>query len=122
MTALPGVERASISATVPCGMVSASKKVQRAGIQSSPMLREESRSWLMARVGADTQHGRTSLMPAAFHRSRSGKPRSGVAIIDEVLAEKPWPDWDALAQRNLRVTLREAIHAEATSSPAKAWK
>src|SRR5207249_3467516 len=37
--ALPGVERASISATVPFGMISLSKNVQRAGIRPGPEAR-----------------------------------------------------------------------------------
>src|SRR5207249_4260653 len=36
LAALPGVEHASISATVPFGMISLSKKVQRAGVHPGP--------------------------------------------------------------------------------------
>ena len=36
LAALPGVERTSVSATVPFGMISLSKNVQRAGLQPAP--------------------------------------------------------------------------------------
>jgi predicted permease len=124
LTALPGVERASISATVPFGMVSASKKVQRAGIQSSPDGAAEGVTFLAkwSRVGADYFNtvGLPLLRGRAFTTAEAAQPGGpAVAIIDEVLAKKLWPDGDALGQRLQFAgdASREAIHAEGDIKP-----
>ena len=106
--ALPGVERASISATVPFGMISQSKKVQRAGVQPPPGAQPATAAeglafrpkWL--RVGAD--YFNTVDLPLLRGRAftvaeatQAGGP--AVAIIDEALAKQLWPDDDALGQR-----------------------
>ncbi len=108
LAALPGVEHASISATIPFGLVSLGKAVQRAGINVGPDARPATAAEGLAyssslnSVGADyfaavglpVLRGRTFTSAEATLR---GGP--AVAIIDEVLAKKLWPDGDALGQR-----------------------
>src|SRR5215213_6408168 len=108
LAALPGVERASIAATVPFGMISLSKRVQRAGVQAAPDSKPATAADGLAfaahwnsvgaeyfnAVGLPLLRGRAFNMAEAMHQT-AGK----VAIIDEVLAKKLWPDGDALGQR-----------------------
>ena len=119
LAALPGVESASISATVPFGMISPSKKVQRAGLQSSPDAVAEGLAFQAkwSRVGADYFHtvGLPLLRGRAFtvaEATQAGGP--AVAIIDEALAKQLWPEGDALGQRLQFAgdVSREAKHAE----------
>src|SRR6266446_605520 len=108
LAALPGVERASISSTVPFGMISLSKAVQRGGANPAPDAKPATAAEGLAfnanlnSVGADyfntvslpVLRGRAFNMAEAMHQT-SAK----VAIIDEVLAKKLWPEGDALGQR-----------------------
>jgi predicted permease len=96
---LPGVERASISATVPFGMVRLARRVQSAGAIGA-VDREGLRASFNS-VGADyfttvglpLRHGR------AFTTAEATQPGGpAVAIIDEVLAKKLWPEGDALGR------------------------
>lgn len=108
LAALPGVERASITATVPFGMISPSKKVQRAGLQLPPDAQPTTPAeglafqakWLS--VGADYFNtvGLPLLRGRAFtlaEATQAGGP--AVAVIDEALAKQLWPDDDALGRR-----------------------
>ena len=108
LAALPGVEHVSITATVPFGMISLSKHVQRAGIRPGPEDKPASAAEGLAfdavwdSVGAD--YFRTVGLPVSRGRgfteaeaTRADGPV--VAIVDEVLAKKLWPDGDALGQR-----------------------
>lgn len=108
LAALPGVEHASISATVPFGMISLSKNVQRAGIRPGPDDKPTTAADGLAfnatwnSVGAD--YFQTVGLPVvrgrAFSESESTQSGSArVAIIDDILAKKLWPDGDALGQR-----------------------
>jgi predicted permease len=104
LAALPGVEKAAISATVPFGMVSASKKVQRAGVPLSHDPAAEGLAFQAkwSRVGADYFNavGLPLVRGRAFtsaEATQTGGP--AVAIIDETLAKKLWPEGDALGQR-----------------------
>ena len=106
--ALPGVDRASISATVPFGMISMSKPVQRAGVNPSPDTKPARAAdglafdarWnsigvnYFSTVGVPVLRGRVFNIAETMHDTT---PR--VAIIDEVLAKKLWPDGDALGQQ-----------------------
>jgi predicted permease len=108
LSALPGVERASISSTVPFGMITLDKKVQRGGAKPAPDAKPASAAEGLAfsanwnSVGADyfktvglpLLRGRAFNMAEAMHQT---SPK--VAIIDEVLAKKLWPDGDALGQQ-----------------------
>jgi predicted permease len=108
LSALPGVEHASISSTVPFGMIDLSKSIQRAGVNTAPDAKPATAAEGLAfnanwnSVGADyfktvglpLLRGRAFNMAEAMHQT---SPK--VAIIDEVLARKLWPDGDALGQQ-----------------------
>ena len=105
--ALPGVQSASIGALVPLGTISISKHVQRAGVRpapgSEPATPEAGRGFdtpwnpvgaaYFDAMGIRLQQGRPFTTAEAFGK---GAPR--VAIIDETLARRLWPDGDALGQ------------------------
>ena len=108
LAALPGVESTSISATVPYGMISLGKRVQRAGIQPGPDEKPATAADGLAfasdwfSVGADyfKTTGVPLLRGRAFTHAEETQPGGpAVAIIDEKLAKKLWPDGDALGQR-----------------------
>jgi predicted permease len=107
LAALPGVEHASVSATVPFGMISLSRNVQRAGLQPAPDAKPATAAEGLAfnaawnTVGAD--YFNTVTLPVVrgriFTQTETTQPGPTVAIVDEVLAKKLWPDGDALGQR-----------------------
>jgi predicted permease len=107
LAALPGVEHVSISATVPFGITSSDKNVQRAGVhpgaEAKPSTAAEGLSFKAAwnSVGADyfSTVGLPVLRGRAFTEAEATQPGPRVAIIDEPLAKKLWPDGDALGQR-----------------------
>ena len=108
LAALPGAGHASVSATVPFGMISLNRNIQRAGLQPAPDSKPAtaaeglafSAAWnsvgadYFATVGLPVVRGRVFSQAEA---TQSGGPM--VAIIDDVLAKKLWPDGDALGQR-----------------------
>ncbi len=108
LAALPGVESASLSATVPYGMIELGKRVQRAGLNPGPDEKPAnaaeglafSSSWYS--VGAEyfKTAGVPLLRGRPFTQAEETQPGGpAVAIIDEKLAQKLWPDGDALGQR-----------------------
>jgi predicted permease len=108
LAALPGVESASISGTVPFGMISLSKNVQRAGVRPGPDAKPANAaeglafnaSWNC--VGADyfSTVGLPLVRGRAFNDAEATQAGGAiVAIVDDVLAKKLWPDADALGQR-----------------------
>jgi len=108
LAALPGVERTSISATIPFGMISLSKNVQRAGLQPAPDAKPATAAEGLAfsaawnSVGADyfSTVGLPVLRGRVFNEAEATQSGgAAVAIIDEVLAKKLWPEGDALGQR-----------------------
>src|SRR5207244_9232083 len=107
LAALPGVEQVSISATVPFGITSSDKNVQRAGInqgaEAKPSTAAEGLAFKAAwnSVGANyfSTVGLPVLRGRAFTEAEATQPGPRVAIIDEPLAKKLWPDADALGQR-----------------------
>jgi predicted permease len=108
LSALPGVEHASISSTVPFGLISLDKKVQRGGVNpppdAKPATAAEGRAFTASwnSVGADyfktvglpLLRGRVFNAVEAMHQTSPT-----VAVIDEVLAKKLWPNGDALGQQ-----------------------
>ena len=105
---LPGVEHASISATVPFGMISlrreraARRDASRAGCET----RDRGGRPGLPRLGTASApitsppSGLPVLRGRAFTEAEATQPGGpAVAIIDEVLAKKLWPDGDALGQR-----------------------
>jgi predicted permease len=108
LAALPGVERASISATVPFGMISLSKNVQRAGLRPSPDDKPTTAAEGLAfnatwnGVGADYFNtvGLPVVRGRAFSQAEATQSDGPlVAIVDDALAKKLWPEGDALGQR-----------------------
>ena len=107
LAALPGVEHASISSVVPFGMFELSRKVQRAGLHVAPDARPAAAAEGLAfdvpwnSVGVDyfSTVGLPVIRGRAFTEAEATQPGPKVAIIDEVLAKKLWPDGDALGQR-----------------------
>ena len=108
LAALPGVESVSISSTVPFGMIRLNKAVQRAGLRPGPDDKPATAAEGLAfsahydSIGAD--YFKTVGLPLLRGRpftvaeaTQDGGPR--VAIIDEALAKKLWPDGNALGQR-----------------------
>ncbi len=108
LAALPGVQTASIASTVPFGLVTINRPVQRAGAKPAPDSHPATAADGLAfnvrwnSVGADyfTTMGLPLLRGRAFTKIEAeGADAPPVAIIDEVLAKKLWPEGDALGQR-----------------------
>ncbi|MGO9317981.1 MAG: ABC transporter permease [Terracidiphilus sp.] len=108
LAALPGVQSASISAIVPFGSEYINRSVQRIGVKPAPNSHPATAADGLAfsvrwnSIGADywTTMGLPLLRGRAFTRNEAESPDSlPVAIIDDVLAKKLWPDGDALGQR-----------------------
>jgi predicted permease len=107
LAALPGVDHASICSIVPFGMFESTRKVQRAGFNLAPDARPATAAERLAfdvpwnSVGADyfSTVGLPIVRGRAFTETEATQPGPKVAIIDEVLAKKLWPDSDALGQR-----------------------
>ncbi len=108
LSALPGVRSASIAATVPFGLFSINRPVQRAGAAPAPDSHPATAAEGLAfnarwnGVGADyfTTMGLPLLRGRAFSKAEAemtGAPP--VAIVDEALARRLWPEGDALGQR-----------------------
>ena len=119
LAALPGVERASISSIVPFGMFELTRKVQRAGLRLAPDAKPATAADGLAfeaswnSVGADyfSTVGLQVVRGRAFTESEATQPGPKVAVIDEVLAKKLWPDGDALGQR-IQYAARNAPSAQ----------
>src|SRR6266508_3602005 len=107
LAALPGVEHASISSIVPFGMFELTRKVRRAGLRLAPDARPATAADGLAfetawnSIGADyfSTVGLSVVRGRAFTEAEATQPGPKVAVIDEVLAKKLWPDGDALGQR-----------------------
>jgi predicted permease len=113
--AVPGVEHAGMSATVPFGNSFVRRTVLRAGLSPAPDDRPatsaEGRTFApfwnsvgadyFAAVGLPLLRGRTFTTAEATEHTGPA-----VAIIDEVLAKKLWPDGDALGQQ-IQFPIRE---------------
>jgi predicted permease len=108
LAALPGVQHVSISATAPFGMVSLGRAIQRAGVHvgkdDKPATAADGLAYSSRynSIGADyfATMGIPILRGRAFTVAEATQPNAqAVAIIDEALAKKLWPDGDALGQR-----------------------
>jgi predicted permease len=108
LAALPGVQSVSISATAPFGMVSLGRGIQRAGVHVGKDDKPGSAAEGLAfssrynSIGADyfATMGVPILRGRVFTFSEATQANSpAVAIIDEALANKLWPDGDALGQQ-----------------------
>jgi len=119
VAALPGVQSAAIGSVVPFGMVSLSRNVQLAGVHPAPDAKPATAAEGLAfgarwnSVGADyfSTMGLPILRGRAFSPIEANdKGAPAVAIIDEVLARKLFPNGDALGQR-LQFAERDAPRA-----------
>jgi predicted permease len=119
-SALPGVEHAAISATVPFGINTVRRTVLRAGVppapDEKPATAAEGRTFapIWNSVGADyfATVGLPLLQGRTFTAAEATEPGGpAVAVIDEVLAKKLWPDGDALGQR-IQFPVRESAAPE----------
>src|SRR5205809_717455 len=107
LAALPRVEHASLCSIVPFGMFELSRKVQRAGFNLASDARPATAAEGLAfdvswnSVGADyfSTVGLPVVRGRAFTEAEATQPGPKVAIIDEALAKKLWPEGDALGQR-----------------------
>ena len=107
LAALPGVQHVSISATAPFGMLSLGKAIQRASVHvgkdDKPATAAEGLAFssrfnsigeqYFAAMGIPILRGRNF---TAAEATQANSP--AVAIIDEALAQKLWPEGDALGQ------------------------
>jgi predicted permease len=108
LATLPGVQAVSIAATVPFGFVTINRPVQRAGARSAPDARPATAAEGLAfnvrwnSVGADyfATMGLPLLRGRAFTKVEAEAPDAPpVAIIDEVLARRLWPEDEAVGRR-----------------------
>src|SRR6266404_5670373 len=127
LAALPGVEHASISASIPFGMISLNKTVRRDGPQPAVGARPATAAeglgfgatWnsvgadYFATVGLPLLRGRAFTVAEA---TQAGGP--AVAIIDELLAKKLWPDGSALGRR-IQFSSSDAERAKQKDATAK---
>ncbi len=108
LAAIPGVKSASIASTVPFGFITLGRPVQRAGLRPAKDAKPATAAEGLAfdarwnSVGADyfSTLGLRLIRGRAFTATeceQAGAPP--VAIIDEELAKKLWPEGDALGQR-----------------------
>jgi predicted permease len=104
---MPGVQVASIGALIPMGVASSSKPVRRAGVQPAPGVepttpeagRRFYSPWNAVGAGYFEAMGVRLLQGRPFtHVEAFGRGTPAVAIIDETLALRLWPDGDALGQ------------------------
>jgi predicted permease len=120
LAALPGVSSASIASTVPFGMISLNRPVQRAGFHLDKDAKPANAAEGLAydsrwnSIGADyfTTLGLPVLRGRAFTAADDAKDAPAVAIIDEELAKRLWPDGDALGQ-HIQYADRNAARAPA---------
>jgi predicted permease len=108
LAALPGAGAASIGAIIPHSMVDINKPIQRAGFtldaDAKPATAAEGRAFYVQwnAVGSDyfPAMGIPLLRGRTFNRPEvEDRESPPVAIIDEALARKLWPDGDALGQQ-----------------------
>lgn len=108
LAALPGVQTAAIGALIPLGNVHITRDIRRAGVTPGPDERpttpEAGRAfrapWNAVGAGYFDAMGIRLLQGRAFTPAEAfndGAP--AVVVLDEIMAERLWPDGDALGQR-----------------------
>ena len=125
--ALPGVESASFSATVPFGTTSIRRSVQRAGTHVAPGTKPAtpaegltfSPSWNSVGVDYFATVGLPLLRGRVFTEAEATQPGGpAVAIIDEALAKKLWPNGNALGQQ-IQFPVLDIPTAESAREPGE---
>jgi predicted permease len=108
LAALPGVQSAGIGSVVPFGIISISRGVQLAGVQPAPDAKPATAAeglafnarWNSVGAGYFTTIGLPLLRGRVFNTVEADeKGAPAVAIVDEVLARRLFPQGDALGQR-----------------------
>jgi predicted permease len=108
LATLPGVQHVSVSATAPFGMLMLGRAIQRAGMQVPADAKPSSAAEGLAyparfnSIGADyfAAVGLPILRGRVFTPNETNQTDApAVAIIDEALATKLWPEGDALGQQ-----------------------
>jgi putative ABC transport system permease protein len=108
LQAIPGVESVSLAATVPFGMISLGKTVQRSGdARSSATGSASAAPEVACRYNIVTgDYFRTMRIPLqrgrAFTAADAAGTKHSVAILDQAAAEKLWPGGDAVG-KNVRL-------------------
>jgi putative ABC transport system permease protein len=108
LRSVPGVESASVAATVPFGMFSLGRSIQKA-VDDSARPKLECRFNIVGEdyfktLGIPLLRGR-SFMPAEAAKDGA----ASVVVIDQTTATRLWPSGDALGQR-IRMILDEGAH------------
>ncbi|HTQ78771.1 MAG TPA: ABC transporter permease, partial [Thermoanaerobaculia bacterium] len=117
LRAIPGVESASLAATVPFGMTSLGRTVQRASDPVSdlrdPAKQDRRVGTSFNIVGADyfATLGIPVLRGRPFRDAEtlSGRQASGVAVIDQLAVEKLWPKGENPLGQRLRLVHGDGI-------------
>jgi predicted permease len=108
LAALPGVQAASIASTVPFGLFTLNRPARRAGVKpapgSHPTTAADGLAYYVRWSGIGADYFATMGLPLErgreFTKIEAETPGvPPVAIIDDVLAKKLWPEGDALGQR-----------------------
>jgi predicted permease len=108
LAALPGVQAASVASTVPFGMYTLNRPVKRAGVKVAPDAHPATAAeglaynvrWSGIGAGYFATMGLPLLRGREFTKIEAETPGAPpVAIVDDVLANKLWPEGDALGQR-----------------------
>jgi putative ABC transport system permease protein len=108
LQAIPGVESVSLAATVPFGMISLGKTVQRSGdARSSATGSASAAPEVACRYNIVTgDYFQTMRIPLqrgrAFTAADAAGTKHSVAILDQAAAEKLWPGGDAVG-KNVRL-------------------
>jgi predicted permease len=114
LQAIPGVDSASLAATVPFGIISLGKTVQRSGDAPSSTAGAASAAPALScrynivssnyfqTMGIPLQRGRAFTAADAAGATGATGARHSVAILDRVAAEKLWPGGDAVG-KNVRL-------------------
>jgi predicted permease len=121
LQAIPGVESVSLAATVPFGMISLGKTVQRSGdARSSATGSASAAPEVACRYNIVTgDYFQTMRIPLqrgrAFTAADAAGTKHSVAILDQAAAEKLWPGGDAVG-KNVRLVsegdMEPAVDAE----------
>jgi predicted permease len=105
LRAVPGVESASMAATVPFGMVSLGRNIQRSSdapaVGADPKSRTDGLSCRFNLVGEDyfATIGIPLLQGRAFRQDETQNAKSDpVVVLDQLAAEKLWPGGRAVGQ------------------------
>jgi predicted permease len=118
LASIPGVESASLAGTVPFGMVSLGRDVQRASDAPPSTVDPSSKGTVMSMgfniVGSDyfKTLGVALLRGRSFRAAEAaGNTKTAVVILDKAAAKKLWPNEEAVG-KHIRMILREGAKTQ----------